>query len=169
MARFITMRASDVSEELLDALGRTALQFDDLPETFKMLASSPAAFKAFVQADTALTHGSLSPQRRSQIALAVSQINGSAHDVATQTRAGMAAGLSEHDLELARRATATDPKTSGMLKFVQALVLQRGQVPDTDFHLLREAGFADGEIVEVVANVALNIFTNYLNLVAALP
>ena len=31
---------------------------------------------------------------------------------------------------------------------------------------LRDHGFTDGDITEVVANVALNIFTNYFNHVA---
>jgi hypothetical protein len=31
---------------------------------------------------------------------------------------------------------------------------------------VRQAGFSDGEIVEVVAITALNVFTNYLNRVA---
>lgn len=42
----------------------------------------------------------------------------------------------------------------------------RGQVDDDDLATARAAGLSEGEIVEVVAHVALNIFTNYLNNVA---
>ncbi len=35
-----------------------------------------------------------------------------------------------------------------------------------DLNAIREAGFSDGEVAEIVANVALNVFTNYFNLVA---
>lgn len=35
-----------------------------------------------------------------------------------------------------------------------------------DLSRVREVGYGDGEIVEIIANVALNIFTNYLHNVA---
>ena len=31
---------------------------------------------------------------------------------------------------------------------------------------VRNAGYTDGEVVEIVANVAINIFTNYFNHIA---
>jgi hypothetical protein len=37
---------------------------------------------------------------------------------------------------------------------------------DAEFQSARAAGLSDAEIVETVANVALNILTNYLNHVA---
>jgi alkylhydroperoxidase family enzyme len=39
-------------------------------------------------------------------------------------------------------------------------------VTDRDLAAVRAAGFDDGAIAEVVAQVALNIFTNYFNHVA---
>lgn len=37
---------------------------------------------------------------------------------------------------------------------------------DVALSAVRAAGFSDGEIMEIVTNVALNILTNYVNLVA---
>jgi alkylhydroperoxidase family enzyme len=34
---------------------------------------------------------------------------------------------------------------------------------------MRAAGFDDGQIVEVLAHVALNLFTNYVNVALAVP
>lgn len=167
MSRFIPMRAEKVREDIRQVLERAGAGFEDLPEFFKALARSPAALKAYVLADEALSNGNLSPRYRCQIALVVSEINGSGYDVARQADAARAVGLAEHDVELALRARATDAKVGGLLTFVQALVVQRGEITDADFEELRQAGFADEEIVEIVANVALHIFTNYLNLVAA--
>ena len=42
----------------------------------------------------------------------------------------------------------------------------RGGVADTDLEAVRRAGFDDAAIVEVVANVALHVFTNYFNRLA---
>ena len=43
---------------------------------------------------------------------------------------------------------------------------QRGHVTDQDLATVRAAGFGDSQIVEIVALVVENTFTNYLNEVA---
>jgi alkylhydroperoxidase family enzyme len=42
----------------------------------------------------------------------------------------------------------------------------RGFVSDDDIAVVRAAGYDDGGIAEIVANVVANIFTNYINHVA---
>jgi hypothetical protein len=44
--------------------------------------------------------------------------------------------------------------------------VQRGEVSDSDLKQARTSGLTDGDIVETVANVVLNILTNYVNHVA---
>ena len=53
-----------------------------------------------------------------------------------------------------------------LLRFARTVVEKRGVVEDADLAAVREAGNGDAEIAEVVAHVALNIFTNYFNNVA---
>lgn len=100
------------------------------------------------------------------IALTVAEINNSQYGVAVHGAAGRLAGLTEQDVELARRASAAEPRNLAMLHFARAVALQRGEVSDTDFSRLRAEGFSDAEITEIVAHVALNVFANYLNNVA---
>ena len=42
-------------------------------------------------------------------------------------------------------------------------------LPETLLQALRTVGFGDEEIVEIVAHVALNLFTNYVNVALAVP
>jgi alkylhydroperoxidase family enzyme len=44
------------------------------------------------------------------------------------------------------------------------LLEKRGQVPASSIQALRDQGFRDAEIAEIVAHVALNVFTNYFNI-----
>ena len=69
----------------------------------------------------------------------------------------------------AQLGQASDPKTAAALNFALKLVESRGQVGDADVRALRDAGFDDAQIVEIVAHVALNLFTNYVNLAFAVP
>ena len=43
---------------------------------------------------------------------------------------------------------------------------ERGHVSDEDVNGLRAHGYTDGDVAEIVANTALNIFTDYFNHVA---
>lgn len=75
-------------------------------------------------------------------------------------------GLSESDVCKARAGEADDLKIAAALRFARKVVVSRGVVEDDEVQALREVGFSDGEIAEIVANVALNLFTNYFNHVA---
>ena len=50
--------------------------------------------------------------------------------------------------------------------FATKVVRERGHVSDADIKAVRDAGFRDGQIVEIIAVIAENIFTNLLNVVA---
>jgi len=56
-----------------------------------------------------------------------------------------------------------DSKVTAALVFAQTLVRKNGRVNNEDVQTVKDAGYTDGEISEIVAQVALNIFTNYTN------
>lgn len=60
-----------------------------------------------------------------------------------------------------------DAKTQAVLTFSKLVVAKNGAVQGSDVEALRAAGLTEAEIVEVVAAIGLNIFTNYFNHIAA--
>ena len=80
-----------------------------------------------------------------------------------------AAASPADDMAAAQVGESADPKTAAVLRFALALVDERGQVGDAAVRSLRSAGFDDEHIVEIVAHVALNLFTNYVNVAFAVP
>ena len=50
-----------------------------------------------------------------------------------------------------------------LLQFTQAVVANRGRVGDADLAKFFAAGYGPDAVIEVVANVAINVFTNYVN------
>jgi len=138
----------------------------EAPNFLKILAQSPAASRAYQRAERALAQGRLSKGNREQIALAVAEINGSEPCQQAHSEMGRLAGLSGEEIESARRAAAADARADQMLRFTQSVVLQRGEISDADLGALRRAGFSDGEVVEIIGNIALNVFTNYLNILS---
>ena len=153
--------------------GKTKQLFDAVqsklglvPNLVRVLGNAPAALEGYLGLSGALAGGSLSAKIREQIALTVAESNLCGYCLSAHTFLGGKVGLTAEDIAGARRANATADKTDGILKLARSIVVQRGEVSDADFSKARAAGLTDGDIVETVANVAVNILTNYLNHVA---
>src|SRR6201984_2966458 len=154
-------QATGKSKELLTALQKN---IKSVPNLARALANSPAALKAWMEFDSALAKGSLNPKLRQEIALAVGQKNGCEDCVSAHTAIGKFAGLTDQQILDSRQGQGTAPNDTGRLTFARELLEKRGQVPASSIQALRDQGFTDGEIAEIVGHVALNIFTNYFNI-----
>jgi uncharacterized peroxidase-related enzyme len=166
MLRLSPLETHEVGKELQELLERGRPCFEGIPNFLKILAKSPAAALAYAQAEGALAQGRLSGRQREQIALAVAEINGSKYCLQAHSVTGRNAGLTGEEIQSARRAAAPEARADQMLRFTQSMVLQRGELSDEDLGALRKAGFSDAEVIEIVANIALNVFTNYLNILS---
>ena len=136
------------------------------PNLFTTAARSPAAVGAMVSFFGHLGAASLGPRAGEQIALAVAQSNECGYCLSAHTAIGALHGLTPEEMTASRDAESADPKTRALLELAVLVNTARGHIDDAAFGAAREAGLSDGEIVEVVAHVALNVFTNYLNSVA---
>ncbi len=130
------------------------------------MATRRLRFEGYLNFSGALASGALNAGVREQIALSVAEANLCDYCLSAHSFLGRKAGLSEPELVDARRANASSTKTDAILKLARTLVLQRGEISDSELESARAAGLTDAEIVETVANVAVNIFTNYINHVA---
>ena len=151
------------AKELLDAVNA---KLGLVPNMTRLMAVSPPVLEAYLGFIGALGHGVLPARVREQLALDVGEANDCDYCVSAHCVLGKGAGLTEQDVADSRRGASTDPKTDVLLRFARKLVANRGLVDDADIAAVREAGFGDAEIAEVVAHVGLNTFTNYFNHVA---
>jgi uncharacterized peroxidase-related enzyme len=132
----------------------------------RAMANSPAALNAYLRFRGALVGGSLSNKNREEIALAVGQVNECDYCLSAHSAFGKMASLTPNQIPDSRLGVAADSKTNSLLQFSRKLLETRGLVSAGDVDAARKAGFTDGEIAEMVACVALNIYTNYFNHVA---
>ena len=137
-----------------------------VPNLLRTIGNSPAALEGYLNLSGALAGGKLSAAEREQVALAVAETNLCSYCLSAHSFIGEKAGLSAEDIAKARTATATDAKTDAVLKFARSVVVNRGEVNDSDLTAARHAGLNDEDLIETVANVSLNILTNYVNHVA---
>ncbi|MBK7294702.1 MAG: carboxymuconolactone decarboxylase family protein [Holophagaceae bacterium] len=137
-----------------------------VPNLFLTLAKAPAALKAYLGASEAIGSGHLDAQQREVIALAVAEANGCDYCLAAHSAIGKMVGLDADTLLQSRLGVPTNRRHAALAAFARAVVRARGR--SLLIYAAREAGLDDQELLEVVANVAVNILTNYTNLVAAL-
>ncbi len=136
------------------------------PNMMKTMAAAPAVLDAYLSFGNALGTGHLDARFREQIALAVAQANSCEYCLSAHSTIGKLVGLKPEEITSSREAHSSDARRDAGLQFVQLLVVQRGVVSDQALAQVKAAGFSDGDIAEIVANVAVNIFTNYFNHVA---
>jgi alkylhydroperoxidase family enzyme len=63
----------------------------------------------------------------------------------------------------ARKGHASDPKRDAAVQFARKVIETRGQVSDADLKAVRDAGYTDANVMEIVALVAQFSLTNFFN------
>jgi uncharacterized peroxidase-related enzyme len=155
------------------AIGRVFAEirakFALVPNLLRVVANAPAALEGLMALSAALARGALDEKTREQLALAIAESNLCAYCLSGHAAIAAKIGLNQAEIGNAIRASAADARIDAILKLARSIVVQRGELSDVDFGRARARGLSDGEIVETVANVALNIFENYMSHVARVP
>lgn len=147
------------SNELMETLDKGGKLFN----IFRGMANSPAALDAYLQLSGALGKGRLDAKTRESIALALAQANRCEYCLAAHTAIGGMAGMDGAAIHDARQGKSANAKTNAAVTLARTLIAKQGKVADADVQQARAGGLDDGEIAEVVANVALNLYTNFFN------
>jgi uncharacterized peroxidase-related enzyme len=166
MSRFALLDPTTTIGASRDLLEKVQQQLGRTPNLYRAMASAPAALLGYLNFRAALVEGKLSNQLREQLALLTAELNGCEYCVSAHMFRGQKIGLSAPDLAATRIAEASDNRTRAALRFAKAVLLAKGNVDDAELVEVRAAGWSDEELGEMVAHVALNVFSNYFNHVA---
>lgn len=169
MSRVPLITPNDTTPDRQAVLSQVHAAFGATPNMFKAVANSPAALKSMWGSFGALAGGVIPAQVGEQIAVAIANRNACEYCLAAHTMLGRKAGASGAEMSAAQDGNSEDPKIAAALRFALRVVEGRGQIADSDVQDLRNAGYGDEEIVEILAHVALNLFTNYVNVALAVP
>lgn len=151
------------NERLRKTFDTIQKQLGVVPNMMRTMAQSPAVLDAYLAFGAALHKGLLRAPLQEQIALTVAEANACDYCLSAHSALGRGAGLSSEEVVASRDGRASDARAAAALEFARALNDRRGAVTEQDIARVRAAGFGDGEIAEIIAHVALNVFTNYFN------
>lgn len=155
--------APAASQPFLDAVDK---QLGVVPNLFRLVGLSPAALQGFLGLSGALAK-TLDVKTRERIAIAVAQVNGCDYCLSAHAYLGLnLAKIDAAEITRNRHGSSSDAKASAAVAFAAKVAQHRGKVSDAELQAVRTAGYTDAQIVEIVALVAENVFTNFVNMVA---
>ena len=159
-------KVSAASEPMLDAFNK---QLGFTPNLFSIMALSPSAFIGWSGLQAALAK-TLDAKIRDGIALAVSQVNSCHYCLSAHTFSAInVSKLGADEILLNRQGTSSDSKTDAAMRFVKKMIEARGKVTEAELGGVREVGFTDSNIVEMIALSAQFVLTNFINNVFDTP
>lgn len=163
------IKALDVSAAPADSkflLEAVQKKLGMVPNLFKTFAHSPAVLKFYLGQGEALATGVLPAALREQIALVTAGANQCDYCASAHTLMGKGAGVEAKEATANLQGQSSNAKTQAALTFAKTIIDQKGRVTANQLQAVRTAGFGEAEIVEIIAHVSMNIFTNYFNHIA---
>ncbi|WP_222932661.1 carboxymuconolactone decarboxylase family protein [Nocardia yunnanensis] len=144
--------------------GQVRQRLGRVPNMTKVMANSDAVLTGYLGLMGALKDGTLPAPTSERIALTVGASNDCGYCVAAHTFAGKrVAKLSDAEVEAAKQGSSADPKEAAAVAFARELTETRGKA---DPAAVLAAGWSEEQVLEIVALVALQTLTNYVNKVA---
>ncbi len=134
-----------------------------VPNIFRTFAHSPAVGDFYANGSAALGKSTLSAALREQLALTVAGANACDYCASAHTAIGKKLGVADAELPQNLMGKSADQKTQAALTFAKKVVDSKAQLNDADVKAVKDAGFTDAEVLEMIAVIAFNIFTNYFN------
>jgi uncharacterized peroxidase-related enzyme len=153
--------APQAAQPLLQAVNK---QLGIVPNMFRTISNSPAALEGYLGLSGALAKGTLEPLTRQRIALAIAEVNGCDYCASAHTYLGKnLSKLPDAEIAANRNGGSTDTKADAAVRFAVKLARLRGHPSDADVQAVKDAGYNDAQVIEIVLHIALNTLTNYVN------
>ncbi len=162
MSRINVVTAENANAEQTELYAAITSQIGMVPNFLKVFANSPAALRAFLGLHSIAGEGSLDPLTRERIALALAEKNACQYCVSAHTAIGLKAGLDSTEMEANRAGSSQDVKAKSAVRFARALADNNGEVTTAELLEVRNAGYSESDIVEIITHVGMNILTNIL-------
>ena len=162
MSRITTVTDDIAHNEQKELFAAIKAKLGMVPNFLRVFANSPDALKAFLGLHHIAESGALSPATRERIAVALAQKNECQYCLSAHTAIGRKAGLNSEEIDNNRTGESQDAKAAVAIKFARSLVEHMGEITTAELQAMRDAGFSEAEIVEVITHTGMNVLTNIL-------
>lgn len=140
-----------------------------LPNFLGVLAGSPAALRAYAKARLELRHGVLQLPTLERISLAVAEYHRSEPGRDLHARTARQSGLGLDEIAAAKRWSSADSRELALLRYLKAVVDERGNAPQHLHEEALEAGWSESELLEAIAFLSIESLTALINVAGNVP
>ena len=164
---------ASAAEDSLPALEWYKDSFSMVPNLAGVLAESPALLLSYWQLQQNLfAHSTLSRQEINIVQATVAHANTCQYCVAGHTAFGKMEFFNNTDEQLnaVRNEDAfEDPKLNALRDFTLLVLKKQGRISDGQLTAFLHAGYTRAQALDVVANIAAKVMSNYANQIALTP
>jgi uncharacterized peroxidase-related enzyme len=142
-----------------------------LPNLIGVLANAPTALETYQVVGAINARTGLTPQEREVVQITAATLNGCGFCVAGHTAiARKKLSMPEELIQALRSVNPLhDAKLNALARFTVDVIEARGQISDDQLHAVLDAGYTQGNALEVVLGISLATLCNYANNLAATP
>ena len=154
--------ATGEAKVLLDAIRQ---RLPRVPNMLGILGHSPTILGNYLKFTDAFNN-QLPERLRDLITITIAQITGSDYLLSFAHVLGKREGLTDEQMNAARRGESSHVKTAAVLQFAAKAAREHGRVSEGDLLSVLEAGYSDAELVAIVAYISFSMFRVYFNFMA---
>ncbi|MFJ8229104.1 carboxymuconolactone decarboxylase family protein [Streptomyces sp. NPDC094448] len=151
-----------------DLLADLASRHGHLGDMVSTMAHSPAVLGGYLQLSRAMGRAELDRRISERISMAVQVRQGCGLCLDAHVEAARALGVSEEEIARACAGTSADPAIAAIVSLALQVHREPASITGEQITALREYGYSDRAIADVVGVVALNVLTGSFNLLAGL-
>ncbi|MEM8756909.1 MAG: carboxymuconolactone decarboxylase family protein [Planctomycetota bacterium] len=171
-SRGFSIHTAESVPALAPTFGAIEGQFGFVPNLMAVMAESPALVGSYLSTQQAIqTQGAFSPQESNVIQLTVARLNGCEYCVNGHAMVGeMMLGQDPAEVgALSKGGLLDNAKHQTLKAFTEAVYEQQGRVTDAQLEEFYAAGYTRRHALDVVANIAAKVMSNFTNQLAETP
>ena len=157
------LKSSEVPSAVQETFAQLNKKLGKVPNIYATMAHSPATLKGMLQLGQTLKEGELTLKDTEAVALVMAQQNDCDYCLAAHSLIGKSVGYSDDEVVAIRKGQPADKKIKALSDLVAEILRTQGRPAKKLVDAFFAAGYGKSALVELIALVAYNIFTNYFN------
>lgn len=141
-----------------------------IPNLLAEMADAPNVLQGYLQLSDATAKGTLSPTEQQIVEITTSRVQGCEYCVAAHSTVAGIQKLPNDVVDAVRTGSnIADAKLQALHAFTVAVNEKNGWTSDADLSVFLAAGYTQAQVLEVVLNVTLKLFSGYANHIMHTP
>jgi len=151
-------------------LSNTKKNFGFVPNLIGVMASSPALTEAYLAVTDIFTRSSLSPSEQQVVLLTVSHFHQCSYCMAAHTAIADMKNVDPQIVQSIRdNLPISDAKLQALRQFTRLVLENRGWIEEVDMQAFLDAGFTEGNMLDVMVGISQKVLSNFTNHIAKTP